>query len=61
MIGAIITALFVTALVSSFMLIVNRLLRTDEHWSESNMTAPAAQPSAPQAPAPGRTAQQAHA
>ena len=48
MIGAIVTALFVAVLVSSYILIVNRLLRTDEHWSESNMTTPAAKPSEPQ-------------
>ncbi len=47
MIGAIITALVVAVLISSYMLIVNRLLRTDEHWSESNMTAPASKPAAP--------------
>lgn len=59
MIGAIITALFVTALVSGYMLIVNRMLRTDEHWSESDMTMSAAKPSEPQSF--GRAAKQAHA
>lgn len=59
MIGAIVTALFVAVLVSSYILIVNRLLRTDEHWSESNMT-PHTTPAS--APRPfGRTAEQAHA
>lgn len=59
MIGAIITALVVAVLVSSYMLIVNRLLRTDEHWSETNMTPVAPKPATP--PSSGRTAQQAHA
>ncbi len=59
MIGAIITALFVAALVSSYMLIVNRMLRTDEHWSESNMSKPNAKPFAPKFF--GGAAKQAHA
>lgn len=59
MIGAIITAVVVAVLVSSYMLIVNRLLRKDEHWSESNMNTPAAKPSAP--PSFGGTGKQAHA
>ena len=59
MIGAIITALVVAVLVSSYMLIVNRMLRTDEHWSESNMITSAAKPAAPKSF--GGTAKQAHA
>jgi len=59
MIGAIITALVVAVLISSYMLIVNRLLRTDEHWSESNMTTPATKPAEPKSFR--GTAKQAHA
>ncbi len=59
MIGATITALVVAVLVSGYMLIVNRLLRTDEHWSETNMTPPTTKPATP--PSFGRTAKSAHA
>ena len=59
MIGAIITALFVTALVSGYMLVVNRMLRTDDHWNESDMTTPATKPS--EAQSFGRAGKQAHA
>ena len=43
MIGETIVFVCVVMLVSSYIGIVNRLLRTDEHWSESNAT-PAPQP-----------------
>ena len=36
MIGAIVVTLIVYAIVTIYMGIVNRMLRTDEYWSESN-------------------------
>ena len=36
MIGAIVVTLIVFAIVGSYMTIVNRMLRSDEHWDESN-------------------------
>ena len=36
MIGAIVVTLIVYAIVASYMGIVNRMLRADEYWSESN-------------------------
>ena len=59
MLSAIITALVVVGLISTFVFIVNRMLRTDEHWSESNMTVSAAKPA--EAQSFGRAAKQAHA
>ena len=37
MIGPTIVFAIAVALVASYILLVNRLLRTDENWSESNM------------------------
>lgn len=37
MIGEIVVVLLVAAIVGSYMTLVNRMLRSDEHWSESNM------------------------
>jgi hypothetical protein len=45
MIGAIVVTLVVFAIVGSYMAIVNRMLRSDEHWNESNIVRPAAQAS----------------
>ena len=45
MIGAIVVTLIVYAIVGSYMTIVNRMLRSDEHWSESNIARPAAKAS----------------
>jgi hypothetical protein len=36
MIGAIVVTLIVYAIVAAFIGIVNRMLRSDEYWSESN-------------------------
>jgi hypothetical protein len=41
MIGAILVTLLVAVLVVSYMLLVNRMLRTDEHWRETDMVKPA--------------------
>jgi hypothetical protein len=46
MIGTMLVTLLVAAIVSSYMTIVNRMLRTDEHWSESNQLRPATKPAA---------------
>ena len=43
MIGETIVFMCAVSLVTSYLLIVNRLLRTDEHWSESTAT-PAPEP-----------------
>jgi hypothetical protein len=40
MIGPILVTLLVAVIVSSYILIVNRMLRSDEHWSESNQVKP---------------------
>jgi hypothetical protein len=40
MIGAIVVTLIVYAIVASYMGIVNRMLRADEYWSESNQVKP---------------------
>jgi hypothetical protein len=37
MIGAILVTLLVAVLVVSYMVLVNRMLRTDEHWRETDM------------------------
>ena len=42
MIGAIVVTLIVFAIVGSYMAIVNRMLRSDEHWGESNAAPPVA-------------------
>ncbi len=47
MIGEIIVALFVAALVGSYMTLVNQMLRSDEYWSESNMVRSPAKVAAP--------------
>ncbi|HEY0549128.1 MAG TPA: hypothetical protein VGF13_05965 [Verrucomicrobiae bacterium] len=47
MIGAILVTLLVAAIVGSYMTIVNRMLRSDEHWSESNQVRPAMKTAAP--------------
>ena len=41
MFGAILVFVVAVALVATYMFTVNRLLRTDEHWSESNQVKPA--------------------
>jgi hypothetical protein len=40
MIGPTIVFLFAAGFVAAYILIVNRMLRTDENWSESNQLAP---------------------
>ena len=47
MFGAILVFTFVVALVATYILTVNHLLRTDEHWSESNMAKGATKTVAP--------------
>ena len=47
MIGEIVVALFVAAIVGSYMTLVNRMLRSDEYWSESNMVKSPAKTAAP--------------
>lgn len=47
MIGEILVALFVAAIVGSYMTLVNRMLRSDEYWSESNMVKPPVNDAAP--------------
>ena len=47
MIGEIVVALFVAAIVGSYMTLVNRMLRSDEYWSESNMVKSPAKDAAP--------------
>ncbi|HWN93544.1 MAG TPA: hypothetical protein VNT99_00810 [Methylomirabilota bacterium] len=47
MIVAILVSLIVFAIVGSYMAIVNRMLRSDEQWSEPNMVKPAAKAAAP--------------
>lgn len=59
MIGPILTTLAVALLVSGYMYIVNRMLRTDEHWSETDLAPAATKPSGTQSY--GRPAKQAHA
>ena len=46
MFGAIVVFAVVVALVATYIFTVNRLLRTDEHWSESNQVKPATKPAA---------------
>jgi hypothetical protein len=46
MIGAIVVTLIVYVIVGSYMAIVNRMLRTDEHWHESDMVQPVAEAAA---------------
>ena len=48
MIGNILVTLLAAAIVVGYMAIVIRMLRSDEHWSESNAVQPAAKPLAPQ-------------
>ena len=43
MIGPTIVFLCAVSLVATYMFIVNRLLRTDENWSESNQIKPSAE------------------
>jgi hypothetical protein len=57
MIGPTIVFLFAAGLVAAYILIVNRMLRTDENWSESNQLAP--QPARARVSAP--TGKLAHA
>ena len=40
MIGPILVTLLVAIIVGSFIAIVNRMLRSDEHWNESNEVKP---------------------
>jgi hypothetical protein len=40
MIGAILVTLLVAVLVVSYMVLVNRMLRTDEYWRETDMVKP---------------------
>ena len=40
MIGPILITLLVVVIVSSFITIVNRMLRSDEHWNEPNEVKP---------------------
>jgi len=47
MIGTILVTLLVAAIVGSYMTIVNRVLRSDEHWSESHMMKPGAKATTP--------------
>jgi hypothetical protein len=47
MIGAILVPLLIAAIVGSYMTIVNRMLRSDEYWSESNQVKPAMKTAAP--------------
>ena len=55
MIGATIVFLFAAGLVTAYILLVNRMLRADENWSESNQLAPAPAPvRQANAPAPAR-------
>ena len=60
MIGATIVFLFAAGLVTAYILLVNRMLRTDENWSESNQLAPAPAPM-PQASATAPARKFAHA
>ncbi len=48
MIGDILVTLLVAAIVVGYMTIANRMLRSGEHWSESNAVQPVAKPLAPQ-------------
>lgn len=41
MFGAVIVFAVVVAIVATYILVVNRLLRSDENWSESNLVKPA--------------------
>ena len=47
MIGDILVTLLVAAIVVGYMTIVNRMLRSDKHWSESNMVKSPAKAAAP--------------
>jgi len=47
MIGAILVFVVAVALVATYIFAVNRFLRTDEHWSESNQMKPVAKTAAP--------------
>jgi hypothetical protein len=40
MIGPILVTLLVAAIVGSFITVVNRMLRSDEHWNESSQLKP---------------------
>lgn len=40
MIGAILVTLLVAVIVVSYMTLVNRMLRTDKHWHETDMVKP---------------------
>lgn len=42
MIGVLFVILLVAAIVGTYMVIVNRMLRSDENWSESNQMQPEA-------------------
>ena len=42
MIGEILVTLLVAAIVVGYMTIVNRMLHSDKHWSESNQVKPVA-------------------
>lgn len=59
MIDEIVVALFVAAIVGSYMTLVNRMLRSDEYWSESNMVKSPAKAVVP--PHYGVTASPVHA
>ena len=59
MIGAIVVTLVVYAIVGAYMAIVNRMLRSDQHWNESNIVRPVTKPSA--VGYPGLTVSPAHA
>lgn len=59
MFGPILVFAVAVALVATYMFTVNRLLRTDEHWSESNQVKPATKTAAPAHY--GMTASPAHA
>ena len=47
MFGPILVFAAAVALVATYIFTVNRLLRTDEHWSESNQMKPATKNAAP--------------
>ena len=59
MIGAIAVTLVVFSIVGAYMAIVNRMLRSDENWSESNIVRPVMKTSA--VGYPGLTISPAHA
>ena len=45
MLGPVLVTLVVFVIVASYIGIVNRMLRSDEHWSESNHLKPVKKPS----------------